>query len=371
MTVDSRPTPPAPATGRPVAVPRPVHRRPLTAATALALQGYRGYPSVSLLRTTRPGATLDPADRAGLDTLVRQARRRLMGEGVPGATALADTLADAVAQLAGPIDRAVALFASPARTTRVDLPVEVVDRCVIDPTFATRDLVRGLHRTPRHVVLLLGADEARLLDGSGGSLTQVTAGFPRVDPDHRPGTPARARFLRAVDEALGTYRRLHPAPLIVAGAQPTLSTFLRMSRNTTRLAGFISGNHLNTPYAELRGLVHGVVEAYLRSRQDEALALLDTRADQGRAVHGIDAAWLAARWERPELLAVEEGFFYPARVSPDGDTLTPADDPQEPDVCDDAVDELIETVISRGGWIALVADGALPDGRVALALRRT
>jgi hypothetical protein len=39
-------------------------------------------------------------------------------------------------------------------------------------------------------------------------------------------------------------------------------------------------------------------------------------------------------------------------------------------VCDDAVDELIETVISRGGWIALVADGALPDGRVALALRR-
>ena len=69
--------------------------------------------------------------------------------------------------------------------------------------------------------------------------------------------------------------------------------------------------------------------------------------------------------------AVEEGFFHPARISADGDTLVAADDPEEPDVCDDAVDELIETVLSRGGWVALLADGTLPpDARVALALRQ-
>jgi hypothetical protein len=345
--------------------------RPLTAATVLSLQGYRAYPSVSLLLNTRPGPQLAADDRARLDTLVRQARRRLVREAMPGARLLADHLAEAVENLNAPVDRALALFASAACTARVDLPVEVVDRCVVDPTFATRDLVRGLHRTPRHVVLLLAADEARLLDGAGGSLVEITAGFPRTDPDHRPGTPARPRFLRAVDAALSAYRRLHPSPLIVAAAQPTLSSFLALSKNTARLAGTITGNHLNTPHTELRGLVRGVIEGYLRSRQDEALALLATRDDEGRAVHGIDAAWLAARWERPEMLAVEEGYFLPARISPDGDTLVPADDPQEPDVCDDAVDELIEAVLSRGGWIALLADGTLPqDARVALALRR-
>ena len=49
----------------------------------------------------------------------------------------------------------------------VRLPVPVVDRTVVDPSFATRDLVRSLHRTPRHVVLLLSEREARLLDGVG------------------------------------------------------------------------------------------------------------------------------------------------------------------------------------------------------------
>jgi hypothetical protein len=118
-------------------------------------------------------------------------------------------------------------------------------------------------------------------------------------------------------------------------------------------------------------VVRGVIEKYLRSRQDEALALLAACAEEGHVVHGIDAAWLATRWERPKMLAVEEGFFHPARISADGDTLVAADDPEEPDVCDDAVDELIETVLSRGGWVALLADGTLPpDARVALALRQ-
>lgn len=370
MTVGSHPSK-TPGRGQRGQAPRRFAWRPLTAATALALQSYHAYPSISILKTTRPGPTLDAADRAGLDTLVRQARRRLIAENPADATALADALTDGVAHLTGPIDRAVALFASSAHTARVDLPVDVVDRCVIDPTFATRDLLRALHRTPRHVVLLLGANEARLLDGAGGHLTQVAAGFPRIDLDHQPDRAARDWFLRGVDEALGAYRRLHPAPLIIAAAEPTLSAFRRMSRNTTRLAGYLTDDHLDTPYGELRGLVHGVVERYLRSRPDEALDLLANRTDEGRAVYGVDAAWFAARWKRPEMLAVEEGYFYPARVSPDGDSLTSADDPQEPDVCDDAVDELIETVISRGGWVALLADGSLPEHRVALALRST
>lgn len=345
--------------------------RPLTAASVLALQRHRDYPSVSLLVNTRPGPQLAPEDRARLDKLVRAARRRLLAEGVPDATLLTDALAGTVANLKAPVGRALALFAAPGQSARVDLPVEVVDRCVVDPTFATRDLVRALHRTPRHVVLLLGADEARLLDGVSGSLVEITAGFPQHDEDHRPGTPARAKFLREVDAALTTYRRLHPSPLIVVAAQPTLSSFLATSRNAARLAGTVAGNHLDTPHGELRGLVRGVIEDYLRSRQDEALQLLDARTGEDRAVHGIDAAWLAARWERPEMLAVEEGYFLPARIEPDGDTLVPADDPEAPDVCDDAVDELIETVLSRGGWVAVVADGSLPDGaRVALTTKR-
>ena len=84
----------------------------------------------------------------------------------------------------------------------------------------------------------------------------------------------------------------------------------------------------------------------------------------------MPAVWLAARAERPEMLAVEEGLFYPARLSADGDLLTPASDVDHPEVLDDAVDEVIETVLHRGGWIALVEDGALADwDRIVLTTR--
>jgi hypothetical protein len=191
-----------------------------------------------------------------------------------------------------------------------------------------------------------------------------------VDLDHRPGTPARARFLTDVDRALGAYLRLHPAPLVIAAAEPTLSTFRGLSRNTGRLAGTIAGNHLTTPLPELAARLRPVLEDYLHSRQAEALTLLGERRQRGRAVEGIQRAWTAARWERPEMLAVEQGYFFPAHLATDGDSLLPAEDPQDPDACDDVVDELIEVVISRGGWIALLDDHVLPgDHRVALTLR--
>ena len=97
---------------------------------------------------------------------------------------------------------------------------------------------------------------------------------------------------------------------------------------------------------------------------------MDARTDAGRVVDGVPAAWLAARAELAEMLAVEQSLFYPARLSSDGDLLTPAEDVEHPEVIDDAVDELIEVVLRRGGWIAIIDDGLLTaHNRIALAVR--
>ena len=352
-------------------VPR---RHPLTPRTVLALQDHRCSSSVSLLLTTEPGPRLTPGDAARLEALVDEARRRLARERSATAAAVRENLDGMSTELPGPVGRALALFVSTGEISRVDLPVDVVDRTVVDPTFATRDLVRALHRTPRHVVLLLTADEAVLLDGSGDTLTPVRSAFPLTDPQHRAGAPPRPEFQVAVDRALGAHLRMHPAPLVLVGPEPALSAFRWASRNTRRLAGTIRRDRPDPDDATLRGEIRGVLERYLHSRRDEAVALLATRTAEGRAVRGVQDAWTAARWERPEMLMVEQGFFHPARIADDGDTLLPAPDPHAPDVVDDVVDELIELVLARGGWIALLDDGTLardggPDG-VALTLRR-
>jgi hypothetical protein len=177
------------------------------------------------------------------------------------------------------------------------------------------------------------------------------------------------RFHRRIDGALSTYLRLHPAPLVIVGPERVVTEFRSTSKNLARLAGTLDGNFATAPLATITARVEPILLSYLRSREREALALLEQRAGASRAASGIDAAWLAARTERPEMLAVEQSFFYPARISSDGDFLTAADDVEHPEVIDDAVDELIETVLDRGGWVALTEDGALADhGRVALTL---
>lgn len=369
------------------------------AGTVVVLQSMTSYPSVSLLLPTIPGQ-MTARDRARLHGLRETAARRLREEvGDPDRRAFSadrilgelDRLCDHAADLT--LDRGLALFVNEHHAQLVILPDEVAERVVIDPTFATRDLVHALHRTPRHVVLVLSAHEARLFEDHGGRLTPAEGSkFPMTarpaDPNTTTGrgigqgsatrsgkgtkrrgeTPAS--FLTQVDHALGAYLRLRPAPVAVVAAEPTLSRFCRASTNLNRLAGKIAGHHLTSPLDHIAALVAPHLEAYLASRQGEALELLDRRRGQDRAVLGLDAVWLAARWERPEMLAVEDDFVYPARLSPDGDTLQTAQDVEHPDVIDDVVDELIEQALARGAWVAIVEPGTIPDGqRVALTIR--
>ena len=352
-----------------------------TAEQVVLLQCLRGYPLVSLLMRTTPAAVLSGAEAVRLHQLLAQARSRLRAEGpgddVLSALANLERLVDDV--VGGPTSAALALYAGPRTAMALRLPVDVRERVVVDPTFATRDLVRSLHRAPRHAVLVLSSREARLFEGAGDHLRPArTSAFPLREMRQRKNDGVRAdqqdndtaAFFRTVDRALATHLRLHPAPLVLAGSKRVLAAFTSQSTNLGRLAGSIPVNLTTEPLSELAERIRPALESYLLSRQQEALDLLDKRVGARRVVSGMVGAWLAARTEKPEMLAVEQGLFYPARVSADGDLLVPATDVEHPEVVDDAVDELIEMVLERGGWVALVDDGALAaHAGVALTLR--
>jgi hypothetical protein len=354
---------------------------PIPAQVTALLQVHE-YPAVSLLLTTTPAAELIRSDDLRLDALAATAIERLRAELPPDTTApLVRRLHELIEQAhAGPTGRALVLYVSAGAHAVIRLPIGVRDRVVIDPTFATRDLVRALHRTPRHLVLALDAGQARLYDAvSDTLLPALTGAFPlHAARRHARGRGDRSGcdtdaldFYRQVDAALGAYARLHPAPLVLVGDDRATAAFRRLSANCARLAGTVRGNLTTTAASELTARIRATLEDYLHRRQDEALALLGQRTTAGRVASGMPAAWLAARTQRPEMLVVDETLYYPARLSDDGDTLTPATDVDHPDVIDDAVDELIELVLNRGGWIAFAAPGALDDHHgVALSFQR-
>lgn len=149
-----------------------VRRGPIvTAEDILAVQRHMDLACVSLFLNTEPGHPLDAKGMARLGGLHREALGRLRSDAAGPHADVVRHLDQMVAKARLPRSgRAVALFANSFHAQIIDLPITVPERVVIDVNFATRDLVRALHRTPRHAVLVLF--------GQGGQALRRPSGDP-------------------------------------------------------------------------------------------------------------------------------------------------------------------------------------------------
>ena len=100
------------------------------------------------------------------------------------------------------------------------------------------------------------------------------------------------------------------------------------------------------------------------------MAELERYVSQQRVAATVGEAWRKANEGRGKLLLVERDFHQPGRLDASGLLLLPADDPTAQDVIPDAVDEVIETVLNKGGEVVFVENGQLDAyQRIALVLR--
>jgi hypothetical protein len=339
-------------------------------------QAIRQYPSVSLLL---PVASAGGPVRARLRTLRAVAESRLHEEFGPAVDpALLDRLHQAVEEVeVGSGAVSLALFVNADSVWSIPLGVRVRERAVIDDTFATRDLVEAATRSPRYWILALGPDRPRLFRGQGQHLEPEP-----LDPagpgdltgsgddrrGHHGADAAAAHHhlqrLEAVDAAVGARIANDQHPLVVVGAEPMLSRYLRMTRHVARIEAPIRRDPAHD-LAAVGEWVWPTVAQALADRRDDALAALDHAVRSRRAVSGPAPVWRSAQRSSGALLIVERGFEYPALVT-DG-TLEPTEDPTAPGVIDDAIDDIIEMVLGRGGRVEIVPDGALAaHQRVAL-----
>ena len=361
---DASPQPPPPRLA-----PAEALLREVTPADLARLQHLSGYPMVSVLLPTTPGARLTPEDQANLTALVERAHRRLTGE-LPGAQV--DELIGPLRRLAAqviesPAGPGLVLFAGAGVVEAYRIALSPAPRVVIDPSFATRDLARVVAENPPYRLLTLASGSAALYLGTGAQLHEraTGGGFPigepptdspadrrghlhQGEPSHR-GAHRWDRFLRQVDEALTADQRTRDLPLILAAAEPLASRYRR--RTSHEFVGTIAGNHQRTPTARLAGLARPVIELHLAQQRQEARDGLERAVDQRRAAMGIHQVWQAASDGRIALLLVDPAYTYPALAAPDGRSLTRSHDPEHPDVLDDAVDEIIELAARRGGRV--------------------
>jgi hypothetical protein len=353
------------------------------------LQAVRGFPAVSIYAPTHRTYPDNQQDPVRVRNLVKEAKERLARE-ADDREAIR-TVSDVLDELVETIDfehglDSVAIFAAAGAAELHYLPFRLEPRVTIEETFATRNLLYVLNRTPRYRVVLLSEKPARVFDGFGDFLEEhVDQRFPFVNEGPEGSGPVKGtpqgdsarrderhrEFFREVARRVGEIDAADPLPIVLVGIGRYQSFFRDVARNLAdRVVATIDGSHDKTPAHELGARAWPRVLDWIESRKVERLQALERSVGAGRSASGIEQVWRAAREGRGDRLLVEKDYVQPARVADDGLSIQVGEGPGGPGSMDDAVDEIVETVYSMGGEVHFVEPGALEGHqRIALILR--
>ncbi|MCS7061990.1 MAG: hypothetical protein RMN25_12615 [Anaerolineae bacterium] len=352
------------------------------------LRQIKGYPCVTITLPTHRTSPDNRQDPIRVKNLVKQAGERLLGEFNKREI---EPLLVRLEQIANDIDYrhtldGLAIFVNRDFGRAVYLPFTLKERVVIDEDFFTRDLVYALNRTPRYWTLALSERPTRLFHCTRDDFVEIQdGGFPLVHegPGGEMNLPGgeginksayrderHRQFFRQVDAALKPFMAAEPLPLAVVGVERFLSLFNEITAHRNAILTTLTGSHDKTSSHKLAKLVWPLVQANLAEQRRQVLDELDKAIGERKFASTVGEVWRYAKEGRGRLLLVEEDFHTPARVDESGMHITPVEDAGAPGVIDDAVDEIIETVLDKQGQVVFVDNGALEaHQRIALILR--
>jgi hypothetical protein len=355
------------------------------------LMRHEAYPSVSILMPTHRTHPEEQQDPIRLKNLLDEAQQRLEAEvgkrpSWPVMKRL-EALSDEVDWRTN--DEGLALFASEDFGAWYRLPFPVEERVAVDRSFETREILYALHRMPRYRALSLEEEATRLFEGTGAALEEVRdGGFPiswrgpggvTRRPDGAMMQRSNVRqshlqeFYTEVDRVLAAATGNDPLPLVLMGTRNTLSYFEPVSTYPGQVAARIEGNYAKAAPAAIAEVAWPRLQEWLEVQRHAVIAEVASAQGNGLLAVGIEDAWKAALEGRGAKLVVDEGYRQAAVIHRDewrlelvhADASIP-----EPAHLDDAVDELIELVIEKGGEIVFVNAGTLDaNDRLALILR--
>lgn len=352
------------------------------------LQQIRTYPSLTITLPTHRTSPENIQDPIRVKNLAAQAVKRLLEEFSKRDIA---QLLDHLEELVEGIDYdhtldGLVLLVNADYSRAVQLPFSIKECVNVGETFLTRDLVFALNRTPRYWALVLSEKPTRLFEGTRDTLVEVTEGgfpFTHEGPGGIQALPGgfgikksayrdeyHRQFFRQIESGLKLFMADDPLPIAVVGVDRFLAFFNEVTDYKGSIVTTLKGSHDKTSPYELAKLVWPLVKDALYERRQFGLKQLDTAKGERKLASSIDEVWRMASDGRGETLFVEEDFHYPARLDKTGRYITMADDATAPDVIDDAVDEIIETVLIKKGQVVFMEPGQLREYQhIALVLR--
>ena len=277
------------------------------------------------------------------------------------------------------------LFVNENIAEYIRLPVKVVDRVVIDHTFATRDLVRAIHLETNYYVLVLSQQKVRLIEAFNDKVVQEfdkptpfpientqffsTSGVEQSNAAKQ--TTLIAEFFNRVDKELNKIRKDNPLPVLICTEESNYFEYMKIADQKHSIYDtFLNKKRVDEKDFEIVKEAWKIVKEYIinqnNARKEELLKAVGAR----KFMSDINDIWSAIQQGRIQTIFIEQGLFQPAVLEGNKITFVSEKERSLKEVVDDIYDEMIEMNMNFGGDVVFLPKGELKDFQGVGAITR-
>ena len=264
----------------------------------------------------------------------------------------------------------LALFVNKNIEQMVDIPFRVRERVIIDKTFATRDLIKSVNRGTSYFILDLSLHRARLISCYRDQAAEINqGGFPLQSEFEmlelnstdfsREKKKQIKEFFNRVDKSFLSNYHYGDTKLVIAGVQKNLSLYRESADSKEVIYEQMEGNYEATSVHDLGKKVWERVREKNKKERHTALNEIPNAISTQKLASGITEVWRFANEGRVNMLVVEEDYHISAAYGNDNNIILDVSGFPDKDIMTDAVDEVAEIVVDKGGKVVFVDNGTL------------
>jgi hypothetical protein len=273
--------------------------------------------------------------------------------------------------------KSVAIFISPLIEKVYYLDIAVEEKIIIDDSFEIRDLIYGKKEIHKYLLVVLSNNWTKIFLGNTKHFVRVTLNVPdnieaykndigekiaNFSDENKRKEILMDKFLQHTDQGLSILLQSYNLPLFLMGTPKILGHFKSISHNIKKVIDYIPGNYEDITEPEFQKIMKPYLSDWKKILQKKILNQIDEANGNKKLAIGMNAVWKAAEQKRGKLLVVEKNYFYAAHQSDSPEIIFRKDDMVENTFfIKDAVDDVIEKVISSGGDVEFVDEGILAD----------
>ena len=333
---------------------------------------------VTILLNTHRNSPQSKKDEIVLKDLVTETENRLKEE---CGDKTSEIISQKLQELASNIDarynfESLALFVNRDIAEFIRMPVKVENRVVIGNSFATRELIRMLHKEVNYYVLVLSREKARLIEAVGNKeIEEIHNGFPMENSYTIAGegklfkreTSLVLEFFGNVNNQLDDVQHEKRLPVFICTDESNYSDYLKAANQKENISGLIEGNRDNEDPHNIVEAVWPTVEKWYKEKNQKLLSDLTKNAGKDDFETDFTEIWKAIIEGKGRVLYVKDGFVQPAKVDENNVVKPVMDDNAN---VDDIIDEMIEKNEQLGGETVFVSGDELKEYNDIVLLKR-